>query len=52
MNCVLMHQRIAVVELELDDETGFIRRTGCIFAEKHLPVGVSVQKGVADRKMR
>lgn len=49
MNCVLMHQRIAVVELELDDETGFIRQTGCIFAEKHLPVGVSVQKGVADR---
>ncbi len=49
MNCVLMHQRIAVLELELDDVTGFIRRTGCVFAAEHLPVGVMVQKGIADR---
>lgn len=44
-----MHKHICVAELELDDATGFIRKTGNVFALNHLPVGVPVRKGVIDR---
>lgn len=49
MKCTLMHKHICVAELELDDATGFIRKTGNVFALNHLPVGVPVRKGVIDR---
>ena len=49
MKCNLMHKRIAVAELLLDDTTGFIQRIGEVFRPEHLPVGVSVKKGIADR---
>lgn len=49
MKCTLMHKHICVAELELDDATGFIRKTGSVFALNHLPVGVPVRKGVIDR---
>mgnify|MGYP005771855513 FL=1 len=49
MVCTLMHKRLAVAELELDDATGFIRKIDAIPAPEHLPVGVPFQKGTADR---
>ena len=49
MKCTLMHKRMKVAELELDDATGFMRRIGTVYAPEHLPVGVPVRRGVADR---
>ena len=49
MNCMLMHKHIEVAEIELDGDTGFIQRIGKVFAPEHLPVGVPVKRGVADR---
>ncbi len=44
-----MHKRIKVAELELDDATGFIQKIGTVYAPEHLPVGIPVRGGVADR---
>ena len=44
-----MHKRIAVAEMELDEATGFIQKIGMVYAPEHLPVGIAVKKGVADR---
>ena len=49
MKCTLMHKRMKVAELELDAATGFMQRIGTIYAPEHLPVGVPVRRGVADR---
>lgn len=49
MKCILMHKRIAVAELLLDNMTGFIQRINEVFKPEHLPVGVPVKKGIADR---
>lgn len=46
---VLKHKNIEVAEIELDEDAGFIRRIGKVFAPEHLPVGVPVKRGVADR---
>ena len=40
MRCTLMHKGIPVVELELDDATGFISRLYELYAPEHLPVGI------------
>ena len=45
----LMHKRTAVAEIELDDATGFIQKINTVYAPEHLPIGVPVRKGVADR---
>ena len=49
MQCLLMHKRIPVALIELDDATGFIQKIEEIFAPDHLPIGIPVKKGVADR---
>lgn len=49
MNCTLMHKRIPVAEIELDDGTGYIQRIGDVYAPEHLPVGIPVRKGLVDR---
>lgn len=49
MKCTLMHKRIAIAELELDDATGFIQKIKKVYAEEHLPVGVPVKRGKVDR---
>lgn len=46
---ILMHKRIRVAELELDNATGFIQKIGTIYAPEHLPVGIPVRKTVTDR---
>ena len=49
LRCTLMHKRIPVAELEIDRETGSIQRVGSVFASEHLPLGVTVKRGAADR---
>ncbi|MCD8152281.1 MAG: HipA domain-containing protein [Clostridiales bacterium] len=49
MNYILMHKRIRVAELELDDATGYIQKIGTVYAPEHLPVGIPVRKTVTDR---
>jgi hypothetical protein len=49
MKCILMHKRTQVASIELDDATGFIQKIGEIYAPEHLPVGIHVRHGVADR---
>ena len=46
---ILMHKQIKVAEIEVDEDTGFIQRIGKVFASEHLPVGVPMKRGVADR---
>ncbi len=49
MKCILMHKRLEVAALELDEITGFILKIPEVYAPEHLPVGVAYKKGVADR---
>lgn len=49
MKCTLMHKWVTVVEIELDDATGFIRKIGKVYAVEHLPVGIPIRRGVIDR---
>lgn len=49
MKCILMHKRTQVASIELDDATGFIQKIGEIYAPEHLPIGIHVRHGVADR---
>lgn len=49
MKYTLMHKRLAVAQLQLDDASGFIQKIDSVSAPEHLPVGVAVRKGVADR---
>ena len=49
MKCTLMHKRTEVVELSLDNETGFIQKIGDVLAPDHLSVGVGVKKETVDR---
>ena len=50
MKCTLMHRRIEVAKLELDDETGIIRKIEAVMSAEHVPVGVPVRQGIADRR--
>lgn len=49
MECLLMHKRKQVADMELDNATGFIQKIGKIYAPEHLPVGIHIRRGVADR---
>lgn len=49
MQCTLLHKRIAVADITLDDATGTIQKIQKVYAPEHLPVGISVRGGVVDR---
>lgn len=49
MKYTLMHRRIEVAKLELDDETGIIRKIEAVMSAEHVPVGVPVKNGIIDR---
>ena len=49
MKYTFMHKRIPVAEIEIDNATGFIQKIGDVYAPEHLPIGIPVRKGVADR---
>ena len=45
-----MHKRIPVLEMDLDDETGSVKRIGTLYAGDHLPIGITEKNGAADRQ--
>lgn len=49
MQYTLMHKRIKTAEIELDDDAGFIRKTGAVYAPEHLPLGIPLRAGRIDR---
>lgn len=49
MQCTLLHKRIAVADITLDDATGTIQKIQKVYAPEHLPVGISLRGGIADR---
>ena len=49
MDYALMHKRILVAHIELDEATGSIYKINKVLAPEHLPVGVPLRKGTADR---
>ena len=49
MKCTLMHKRIAVAEMELDEVTGFILKISKVYEPTHLPVGIASKRGNALR---
>lgn len=46
---ILKHNELPVLEIELDDATGFIAKVGKSFDEQHIPIGVPLKKGKIDR---
>lgn len=46
---VLMHKNTAVVRVDVDEDTGLIRKVGELAAKEHLPVGVPARRGNVDR---
>ena len=49
LKCTLMHKQTPVARIALDSVTGFIQRVDAVYAPEHLPVGIPVKSGVADR---
>ena len=49
MKRILMHRRTQVASIEFDDATGFIQKIEEIYAPEHLPIGIPVRNGIADR---
>lgn len=46
---ILMHKNIPVADIELDEASSAISAIGHIYEASHVPVGISVKKGVIDR---
>ena len=46
---ILMHKNILVADIELDEASSAISAIGHIYETPHVPVGISVKKGVIDR---
>ena len=50
MRCRIMHKNIPVVSVEFDEITGVFTKIYDVINPEHLPVGVSIMDGVADRR--
>ena len=46
---ILMHKNIPVVALEIDEASGVISAIGEVYAEKHIPLGITVKRGKIER---
>ena len=45
----LMHKRVKVADIEIDDALGFIKEINFVYVPEHLPIGVLIKDGVVDR---
>lgn len=45
----LMHKRVKVADIEIDDASGFIKEINFVYVPEHLPIGVLIKDGVVDR---
>ncbi|MDR2109206.1 MAG: hypothetical protein LBP28_07090 [Coriobacteriales bacterium] len=50
MNYTLMHKRLPVLELQIDEETSAIAGIGEVFSAEHIPVGVEMDDGRPARR--
>ena len=50
MKCTLMHKKIAVADMSIDDATGYLTEVCAVYEQKHIPIGVSVENGIVDLK--
>ena len=50
MNCTLMHKNIPVLDIQIDEASGYIAKTCDVHHANHLPLGIPVSKGIIDRK--
>lgn len=46
---ILMHKDIPVADLEIDEASGVISAIGEVYAEKHIPLGITVKRGRIER---
>lgn len=46
---ILMHKNISVTDMELDEATCSVSAVGHVYSEAHVPVGISVKKGIINR---
>lgn len=46
---ILMHKNIPVAVLEIDEASGVISAIGEVYAEKHIPLGITVKRGKIER---
>lgn len=46
---ILMHKNVPVCNIELDEASGAISAVANAVAPAHIPVGITVKKGVIDR---
>ena len=49
--CTLMHKRVPVAVLWLDDTSGFIQKVESVYAPEHLPIGIPVKNNTVDRNI-
>ena len=49
MEYILTHRKVAVAEIEIDEETAVIAKIGAVFAPEHIPIGISVKNNRPDR---
>ena len=45
----LMHREVPVAEIVLNPENGWVQKTGEVYNEAHVPVGVAVKKVARQR---
>lgn len=50
MKCKLMHKNIPVASVEFDEITGVFTKIYDVISPPHLPVGVTMPNGIADRR--
>ncbi len=51
VNCILMHKNIMVIELFIDDDTGYVADIGRVLNFAHLPIGTSKNGSSADKAL-
>jgi len=50
MDCTLMHKNIPVLDMQIDEETGYVAKLNDVYNINHLPLGIIVFKTRVDRK--
>ena len=50
MKCILMHKNVPVADVEFDEITGAYTKIYDVINPLHLPVGVQMRNGTADRR--
>ena len=50
MKCELMHRKLSVAEIDIDEDSGIITKINSVFRSEHLPIGVTEKNGNVSRK--